>query len=106
MDYLPPLRKNILLLTIAELIGDTGYKYAAEKSTSYLPAGISGYIGVQYYLYESLKEKNLLYTNAVWNAYNTVLESAWCYFYLGERLKDGKEYLGLGLIIAGLFLIN
>lgn len=94
-------------LSLAEIVGDFGYKAFARTGTGTAFAqGTVGYIGVVYFLIKALKTGNVLYVNGMWDGTSAVLESIAAYFLLGERLKRPIEYMGLAIIILGIFMLH
>jgi multidrug transporter EmrE-like cation transporter len=98
---------NIILLSLAEIIGDFGYKaYARAPTPASFAQGSFGYVGVIYFLIKSLRQGNVLYVNGMWDGVSAVLETIAAYFILGERLNRPIEYVGLVAIIAGIFILH
>lgn len=97
----------ITLLSIVEIYGDFSLRfYAQTNDLVYLAHGIAGYVGVVYFLIQSLRLKNVLYVNGLWDGISGLLGSAAAYFFLGDRLGKSSEYLGLAFIVAGIFLLK
>lgn len=42
----------------------------------------------------------------MWHGVSAILETLAAYFILGERLNNPWQYVGLGLLIVGLFLVR
>jgi len=98
---------NIILLSVAEVFGDFGYKaYARTASKTSFAQGTLGYIGVIYFLIKGLRQGNVLYVNGMWDGVSAVIESAAAFFILGERLNRPIEYAGLVLVILGIFMLH
>ena len=98
---------NIMFLNISELYGDFSLqKYADTNSKNSLLGGIVGYIAVVFFLIQSLKEAPLLYVNGMWDGISTILECGLAFLLLGQRLKHTKQYIGLILIIIGIFFMK
>jgi multidrug transporter EmrE-like cation transporter len=96
---------NIVLLAIAEIFGDFKFKdYARSGSNVDLFSGFVGYGFTIYLLIKTLKSGNILYINGMWDGISAVLESLAAYYILGERLNCTYQYIGLILIIIGLFV--
>jgi multidrug transporter EmrE-like cation transporter len=68
--------------------------------------GILGYIGVVYFLIQSLRGSTILYVNGMWDGISSILISIAAFFYLGERFEDPMQYFGLLLITVGLFYLK
>ena len=97
----------LILLALSEILGDFCYKkYANTGSITAFGIGTFGYIGVIYYLIQSLRGSTVLYVNGMWDGISTMIESAAAMIILGERLTNLTEYIGLALIIIGLFLLR
>jgi multidrug transporter EmrE-like cation transporter len=98
---------KIILLSVAEIVGDFGYKsYARTGATGAFAQGTVGYLGVIYFLIKSLREGNILYVNGMWDGVSAALESLAAYFILGERLSRPIEYIGLALVIVGILMLH
>lgn len=98
---------DISLMSLSEIIGDFGFKNVARVgSLQGWMGGIVGYVGIIFYLIRSLKVGNVTYVNGMWDGVSAILETAVAFFLFGERLKTPGQYLGLGLIIAGLFILK
>lgn len=98
---------NIILLSLAEIVGDFGYKtYARGGGLPAFAQGSFGYVAVVYFLIRSLRVGNVLYVNGMWDGVSAALETLAAYFILGERLNRPIEYLGLVAIIAGIFMLH
>jgi multidrug transporter EmrE-like cation transporter len=98
---------DITLMSLTEIVGDFGFKNVARGggATGWL-AGICGYVGIIYYLIKSLRVGNVTYVNGMWDGVSAVLESLVAFIVFGERLNTMNQYFGLGLIIAGLFVLK
>ena len=42
----------------------------------------------------------------MWDGISGLVESAAAYYFLGERLDRNTQYIGLGFIILGMFLMK
>ena len=95
------------MLSAVELFGDLSAAwYVKTNSPIYLAGGITGYLGVLYYLIKCLRTRNLLYVNGMWDGISTIIESIATFAIRGNRLDKPEQYLGLGLIISGLLLLR
>jgi len=98
---------DILALSLSEIMGDFGYKaYARSGAATSFAQGSFGYAGVIFFLIRSLRVGNVLYVNGMWDGVSAALESVAAYVLLGERLERPIEYIGLVLIIVGLFMLH
>jgi len=94
-------------LIITEIIGDFGFqKFANNGGISSFAVGIGGYIGVIYYLIRSLQGSKILMVNAVWDGLSALVESIAAIIFLGEYFEDPWKYVGISLIILGLFFLK
>ena len=98
---------DIGALTVCEIVGDFGYQYFAN-SGGILPfaVGTSGYIGVVYYLIRSLQGSSILLVNGAWDGMSAIIESLAAIILLGQRFDSIYQYLGLALIITGMFFLK
>ena len=98
---------DISLMSLTEIVGDFGFKNVARVGgIGNWAAGLTGYAGVIFYLIKTLKVGNVTYVNGMWDGVSAILETAVAFFIFGERLNSVNQYLGLGLIIAGLFILK
>lgn len=86
-----------LILTAVELFGDYGAKIQ-NPALCYI-----GYNALAYILLQLMKTRSLTLVNANWDGISNLLTML-LGFILGERFQP-RQYLGLGLITAGLLLI-
>jgi len=98
---------QIAAMASVEVIGDFAFKeYANRGGLVPLVVGVVGYIGVMIALVVSLQGSTVLMVNGAWDGMSTIIESAAAYIFLGERFENYLQYAGLGLIIAGLYLLK
>jgi multidrug transporter EmrE-like cation transporter len=98
---------DITLLSLFEIVGDFGFKTVAlTGSFNGWFAGISGYTGIVYSLIKSLKVKNVVYVNGMWDGMSALLETLVAIFIFGERLDSPIQYVGMVFIILGLFFLR
>jgi len=99
--------KTIALLSLAEIVGDFGFKgFARTGTTGALAQGSLGYVAVAYFLIQALKTGNVLYVNGMWDGISAILESVAAYLILGERLQGPIQYAGLAVIIMGILMLH
>jgi multidrug transporter EmrE-like cation transporter len=98
---------NIVLLSIAEVFGDFGFKtFARTGAKASFAQGSLGYVAVIYFLIKSLRQGNILYVNGMWDGMSAIIESLAAYLILGERLKGPLQYAGLVLVIIGICMLH
>ena len=98
---------DISIMSLTEIVGDFGFKNVARTgSLQGWGAGLVGYVGVIFYLIKSLRLGNVTYVNGMWDGVSTILETLVAFFMFGEQLNSWKQYMGLGLIILGLFILK
>jgi len=99
--------QQILTLSFVEIIGDFALKEFANNG-GLLPfaIGITGYIGVVYFLIVSLQGSSILLVNGAWDGISALIESIAAYIFLGERFHSRIQYIGLFLIIIGVYLLK
>jgi multidrug transporter EmrE-like cation transporter len=102
MSYL-----EIGALCLTEIVGDFGYKEFANKGgLKNFAVGTMGYIGVIYFLIMSLQGSQVLLVNAAWDGLSALIESIAAIVVLGERFNDPWKYVGIMLIVIGLFFLK
>ena len=98
---------QILALSLVEIVGDFGFKtYANKGGLIPLMTGIGGYIGIAVLLVISLQGSTILMVNGAWDGISALLESLAAYVFLGERLHNYLQYVGLVLITSGVYLLK
>ncbi len=98
---------NVTMACIAEIFGDFSLKdYAREYKKIDLIKGLLGYTGVIYFLIRSLAQANIIYVNGMWDGISGIVETIAAYFILKEKLNTNEQYIGLGLLMIGLFIFR
>jgi multidrug transporter EmrE-like cation transporter len=98
---------EILALSCTEIVGDFGFKwFANEGGIIPFTIGVGGYIGVVVMLIVSLQHSTVLMVNGAWDGISAVIESVAAYLFLGERFHHPLQYLGLSLILVGLYFLK
>lgn len=98
---------NITLATLFEIFGDFQFKFfAREGGALNFGKGLMGYVGVIFFLIQSLKQGNVLWVNGMWDGISGIVESVAAYVILGERLHHWTQYLGIALISCGLMMLR
>jgi multidrug transporter EmrE-like cation transporter len=98
---------QIFALSVVEIAGNFALKkFSNEGGIKNLSIGILGYIGVIYFLIMSLQGSTVLLVNIGWDGISAIIQTLAAYFILGERLESQIQYLGIVIIILGLFLIK
>ena len=97
----------ILILSVVEIFGDFQLRfYAQTDNISNLWLGILGYVGVVYFLIQSLRFQNVLYVNALWDGISGLIGSVAAYYILGDRLHTTYQYAGIAFIIVGIYMLK
>jgi multidrug transporter EmrE-like cation transporter len=97
----------IILLSFIEFVGDTNLKiYARTDYLKNLLIGIVAYILLVKLYIEALKQSNLIFTNAMWDAISTIITTILAFFILHESLTNWQQWVGLITIIIGILLLN
>lgn len=98
---------DISMACVAEIFGDFKFKdFARLGGWENFSQGLLGYAGVIFFLIRSLRVGNVIYVNGMWDGISAVLETLAAYIILGERLNTTWQYVGLALLIVGLFLMR
>jgi multidrug transporter EmrE-like cation transporter len=98
---------QIIGLTLVEVIGDFSLKrYANEGGLMPLVTGVVGYFGVMIMLIISLQGSTVLMVNAGWDGISAIIESICAYIFLGERLDNYMQYIGIVFVIVGMYLLK
>ena len=99
--------QELIPLILTEIVGDFGFKEFANKGGfNNFAMGTLGYVGVVYYLIRSLQGSQILLVNAAWDGLSAIIESMAAMIILGERFTDPWRYLGVILIIIGLYFLK
>jgi len=98
---------NLFLLSLSEIFGDFSLKnFARSGNKTEFIKGSAGYVAVIYFLIKCLKQGNILYVNGMWDGLSALMEGIAAYLILGEKLKTPQQYVGLGFIVLGVFLLK
>ena len=98
---------EIFALTLTEIGGDFALKkYANDGGLMYLAIGIIGYSGVVVLLIVSLRGSTVLFVNNAWDGMSSLFESIMAMIILGERFDTSGQYLGMFMIISGMYLLK
>jgi multidrug transporter EmrE-like cation transporter len=96
---------NVSVLTCLSAIGDFSLKaYSLGKKSSGLAIGFAAYGLIVTNLAKNLGRDGVAYTNNMWNAGTSLLETLIA-LWQGEPLSNLNK-IGVGLILAGAFLLN
>jgi hypothetical protein len=97
----------ILILSFVVIFGDFQLRfYAQTNNLTNLGWGVLGYGGVVYFLIQSLRFGNVLNVNALWYGMSGLIGSIAAYYFLGDRLAEFHQYIGVAFIITGIILIK
>jgi len=95
---------QIWIITMTELIGDLNLQTFAKTNLGFhFYAGVLMYIILALQLAVGFKTMGLGWLNGAWDGTSTVV-SVLVGHAMGEQLT-GQQYVGLGLIVAGLYLL-
>jgi multidrug transporter EmrE-like cation transporter len=98
---------NVMMATLSEIIGDFGFKEFARQGTSKgFLQGSLGYVGVIFFLIQSLKTGNILFVNGMWDGISGILETLAAYFILGEKFVNPMQWVAVVIISLGLFMLR
>ena len=98
---------QLTALALVEIVGDYGLKeFANGGGWAYLATGVVGYIGVVVALIMNLQGSSILLVNNAWDGMSSLTESLFAYVVLGERFDHWSQYVGLVMIVVGLFLLK
>jgi multidrug transporter EmrE-like cation transporter len=98
---------NVIAATFAEIMGDFGFKEFARQGTAKgFIQGSVGYVGVIFFLIQSLKTGNILFVNGMWDGISGILETLAAYFILGERFVNPMQWVAVVIISLGLVMLR
>jgi len=97
----------IALLSLSEYIGDSNFKlYARSGQLNHLGMGLVAYAVMISFLIKALSRSNLIYTNGMWDGVSAVITTILAFLLLGERLNSIQQWIGIGMIIGGIFALH
>ena len=97
----------ITLLSLSEYIGDSNFKlYARSGQLNHLGMGLVAYAVMISFLIKALSRTNLIYTNGMWDGVSAVITTILAFLLLGERLNSIQQWIGLAMIIGGIFALH
>lgn len=96
----------LVIAIIAEVMATTALKFA-EGFTKLIPSAlvVVGYAGAFYFLSKVLNQIPISIAYAIWSGAGVVLVGIVGWIWLGQKL-DAGALIGIGLIIAGVLVIN
>lgn len=98
---------QIFALSAIEIVGDVAFKlFANDSGIVYLAIGVVAYAVMTGVFIVALQGSSILTVNNSWDAMNTVLQSLVAYFFLGERFEHYTQYLGIGFVVLGMYLMK
>lgn len=98
---------QIFALSTVEIVGDVAFKlFANDSGIAYLAIGVVAYTIMTGVFIVALQGSSILMVNNSWDAMNTVLQSLVAYFFLGERFEHYSQYLGIGFVVIGMYLMK
>lgn len=98
---------EITALSLAEIVGDFGFKkFANQGGIISLVTGCVGYVFVILFLIVSLQNSTVLMVNTLWDGLSCIIENSCAYIFLGERFEHIFQYIGMLMIISGVFLMK
>ena len=99
--------QDLVPLVLIEIIGDFGYEHFANNGgVKPFMVGTLGYVATIYYLIRSLQGSSILVINVAWDAISAIIETLAAMFILREYPKDYSQFMGIVLIIAGLYFLK
>ena len=97
----------ILLGNITEFSLDASTKlFSRTGNLIYFLLGLISSIIMIVTLVYLFQISNLIYVNSMWEGIGILFETSLAFLILGEVLNNRYQYVGLGLIIVGLTLMN
>ena len=99
---------HIARIVLSEAAGDLAFaKYVegGRREMGLKAIGYGAYLSVLESFQDSIQEKGLLYSNALWDGWSNLATGAVAITVLGETATP-KEFLGYALISAGIFLVG
>ena len=57
-------------------------------------------------LIESLKQRNLIFTNVIWDAISTIIGTILAIFVLHESINNWQQWVGIIIILIGIVFLN
>jgi multidrug transporter EmrE-like cation transporter len=98
---------SLICLSILEIFADFSIeKYVNTGVLTQLWAGIGGYGGIIFFLIKALKGSSILVVNGLWDGISGIVESIAAMVFLGQRLENGWQYLGLAMICTGVMFMK
>jgi len=97
----------IALVSLSEYIGDSNFKlYARSGQLNHLGMGLVAYAVMISFLIKALSRSNLIYANGMWDGVSAVITTVLAFLLLGERLTSIQQWIGLAMIIGGIFALH
>ena len=98
---------NVAAMTVAEIWGNTHFKwYTTHKRWDLFWKGVLGYLGVIYFLVQSLAAQDMLWVTAMWEGMITVMGAGASVFILGESFNHWIQWVGLSLGVVAMGMVH
>ena len=73
---------------------------------NHLGMGLVAYAVMISFLIKALSRSNLIYTNGMWDGVSAIITTVLAFLLLGERLSNIQQWIGLVMIICGIFALH
>ena len=98
---------HVLMMTVAELFGNAHLKWFADTGKHHhLGFGVLAWAAVLFFLIETLKRSNMMWTCIMWEAMIVIGGAITAYVFFGEKFTSWIQWLGILLAIGAAVCIN
>jgi multidrug transporter EmrE-like cation transporter len=98
---------NVLIMTAAELVGNTHLKWFADEGNHHnLVFGVMAWMAVLFFFIRTVSSASMMWTCIMWEAMIVVGGALTAWFFFGEKLTHWIQWLGLFFAVAAAVCIN
>lgn len=98
---------NVLMMTLAELFGNTHLKWFSEnRSKHHLAIGVAAYLTVIFFLTRAFASQSMLWTCIMWEAMIVIGGALTAYLVFGEKFDHWIQWLGILLALGAAVCVN
>ena len=98
---------NILVMTAAELFGNTHLKWFSQEGRHHnLALGLLAYLIVITFLVKSLAAESMMWTCIMWEAAIVIGGAITAYLVFGEKFNHWIQWVGILLALGAAFCVN
>jgi multidrug transporter EmrE-like cation transporter len=103
---------NVLMMTLAELFGNTHLKWFSDSrgrgspALGHLAIGVAAYLTVIFFLTRAFASQSMMWTCIMWEAMIVIGGALTAYLVFGETFDHWIQWLGILLALGAALCVN